>query len=145
MKPPQFHSSPAAFTLLEIMLVVTIIALLLASGIYFMKGQFEFSQDVRVQGDIQAVSSGLKIYQAMNGFYPTTSQGLQALVTRPDTEPRPKKWRLLAERIPLDPWGVAYNYLEPGKHNPTSFDLFSSGPDKKAGTEDDEGNWSDPQ
>jgi len=136
------RSSRSAFTLLEIMLVVTIIALLLASGIYFMKGQFEFSQSVRVEGDIRAVSGQLKLYQAMNGFYPSTTQGLEALLTRPTTEPRPKKWRALFEQMPMDPWQEPYEYAQPGKHNPGSFDLSSKGPDRKAGTEDDVGNWS---
>lgn len=146
MKNPLFSAASlrrhSGFTLLEIMLVVTIIALLLASGIYFMKGQFEFSQGVRVEGDIRAVSGQLKLYQAMNGFYPSTSQGLEALLTRPTTEPRPKKWRALFEQMPMDPWQEPYEYVQPGKHNPSSFDLFSKGPDRKAGTEDDVGNWS---
>lgn len=134
-------SGKSAFTLLEIMLVVTIIALLVASGIYFTKGQFEFAQDTRIRGDLSSISSQLKLYQAMNGFLPTTEQGLKALVTRTDSEPKPRQWRQLLEKVPLDPWQSEYVYLQPGIHNTDGFDLFSKGVDRKEGTPDDVGNW----
>ena len=135
------RSHSAAFTLLEIMLVVTIIALLAASGIYLMKGNVEYSREVRVKGDLQSISTQLKLYEAMNGFYPSGSQGLQALVKRPQTEPKPKQWRQLMNPLPVDPWQSPYEYQSPGKFNPGSFDLFSPGPDRTAGTADDIGNW----
>lgn len=133
--------SRSAFTLLEIMLVVTIIALLIASGIYLTTGQLGFSQDVRIRGDISSISSQLKLYYATNGFYPSTEQGLKALVERPQSEPRPTQWRQLLEKVPVDPWQQPYEYASPGKHNPDGFDLFSKGKDRKSGTDDDQGNW----
>jgi general secretion pathway protein G len=77
----------------------------------------------------------------MNGFLPTTEQGLQALVTRPATDPKPTQWHQMLEQVPLDPWQTPYVYENPGKHNPNSFDLYSAGPDRKPGTDDDIGNW----
>ncbi len=141
MKKTPLPSHRSAFTLLEIMLVVTIIALLLAAGIGVMKGNLGFARDVRVEGDLNSLSGQLKLYEATNGFYPTTSQGLEALVTRPTTDPRPKKWRQLFEKAMVDPWQEEYEYLQPGKHNPGGFDVFSKGADRIAGNEDDIGNW----
>jgi general secretion pathway protein G len=74
----------------------------------------------------------------MNGYPPTTEQGLQALVSQPSTEPRPQRWYQLFKEIPKDPWGNNYIYLCPGRKSPTGFDLYSAGPDRKADTADDD-------
>jgi general secretion pathway protein G len=129
------------FTLLEIMLVVMIIAVLAASAIHFMGGNVELAKDVTVKTDLENISTQLKIYQTMNGFLPTTDQGLSALVTRPDSDPKPSEWHQLLTKVPEDPWHNPYLYENPGKHNPDSFDLYSAGPDRKPGTDDDIGNW----
>jgi general secretion pathway protein G len=129
------------FTLLEIMLVVMIIALLAGSAIYLMGGNLGYAQSVRVKADLQALGTQLKMYQAMNGFLPSSDQGLQALVTRPDTDPKPTQWHKLLDKVPVDPWQNPYYYVNPGKHNPDSYDLFSAGADGKPGTDDDIGNW----
>jgi len=140
-KPAPRKKESGGFTLLEIMLVVSIIALLLGAAIYNMGGNLGLAQETRVQTDIQAITTQLKIYQATNGFYPSGEQGLEALVNRPTTAPVPKNWRMQFEKLPLDPWGNPYLYEVPGKKNPRSFDLYSAGPDTKSGTEDDLGNW----
>ena len=129
------------FTLLEIMLVVTIIALLLGTAIYKLGGNVEYSRHVRVAADIQGINTQLKLYESMNGFFPTTDQGLQALVTQPDTDPRPTRWYQLYKEMPKDPWQNNYIYICPGIKNPNSYDLYSAGPSRKpgAGTED----WGD--
>lgn len=82
----------------------------------------------------------LKLYQAMNGFFPNTKQGLQALVTRPTTNPKPSHWLKLLNSAPIDPWGKPYIYLQPGVKHPDSYDLYSAGPDQKPNTADDIGN-----
>ena len=128
------------FTLLEMMLVVMIIAMLLAAAVHFMGGNVSYAREVRVKSDIDTITMQLKMYEGMNGFMPTTEQGLQALVTRPDTDPKPTQWRLLMEKLPMDPWNQPYVYEYPGKHNPNGFDLYSMGPDRKPGTADDIGN-----
>jgi general secretion pathway protein G len=130
-----------AFTLLEIMLVVTIIALLLGSAIYAFKDKLGFAQDTRVKADLQSISTALMVYQGMNGFYPSTDQGLKALVTRPDSNPRPRQWRPSFDKVPLDPWGNEYKYVQPGTHNPDSYDLYSVGPHGQDGAADNVGNW----
>jgi general secretion pathway protein G len=81
------------------------------------------------------------MYDAMNGFLPSSDQGLQVLVTRPDSDPKPTQWRSLMDKLPVDPWQQPYVYQNPGTHNPNSFDLYSMGPDRKPGTDDDIGNW----
>ena len=129
------------FTLLEIMLVVTIIMLLLGAGVFFLGDQFTIGQRARVQADLQGLTTNLRTYQMMNGFFPTTSQGLQALVVPPGSEPKPKQWVQLSTKIPQDPGGNDYIYVSPGKHNPKTFDLYSKGADRIADTEDDMGNW----
>lgn len=129
------------FTLLEIMLVVMIIALLAGSAIYLMGGNLGVAQDVRARADIQSITTELKLYQSLNGFLPTTEQGLQALVTRPDSDPKPTQWHKLMDSVPLDPWHNPYIYENPGKHNQDSFDLYSAGPHNKPGADDNIGNW----
>src|SRR3989442_11237568 len=92
------------FTLLEIMLVVTIIALLMGAAIYKLGGNVEYSRHVLIGADIQGINTQLKLYESMNGFLPTTEQGLQALVAQPDTDPRPVRWYQLYKELPKDPW-----------------------------------------
>jgi general secretion pathway protein G len=134
-------SHRAAFTLLEIMLVVIIIALLMGAAIWGMAGNLEDAQKTRVQADINSLTTQLTIYQAQNGFLPSTEQGLKALMVKPDSEPKPRSWRVYMNSIPDDPWKSPYIYIQPGKHNPGSFDLFSAGKDRKPDTADDVGNW----
>jgi len=126
------------FTLLEIMLVVTIIGLLLTAAIFGFRGNVEYSRRVRVQGDIQGITTQLKLYESMNGFYPTTDQGLRALTVQPDTDPKPSRWLQLFDKVPKDPWQSDYIYRCPGLKNPSGFDLYSAGPDRVPDTADDD-------
>jgi general secretion pathway protein G len=126
------------FTLLEIMLVVTIIALLLGAAIYKLGGNVEYARHIRVAADIQGINTQLGLYESMNGFYPTTEQGLQALVTQPSTDPKPTRWYQLYKELPKDPWGTDYIYRCPGLKNPNGYDLYSAGPDRKPDTTDDD-------
>ena len=129
---------PNAFTLLEIMLVISIIVVLLGLAISKMGNPTGFAKGVAVRADVQAIGTQLKLYESMNGFLPTTEQGLQALVTQPSTEPRPQRWYQLFKEVPKDPFGNNYIYLCPGRKNPTSYDLYSAGQDRKADTADDD-------
>jgi general secretion pathway protein G len=135
------RTAKAGFTLLEIMLVVTIIALLLGAAIYKLGGNVEYSRHVRVAADIQGISTQLKVYESMNGFFPTTEQGLQALVTQPTNDPKPTRWYQLYSQVPKDPWQNIYVYRCPGTKNPNGYDLFSPGPDHTPDTGDDD--WGD--
>jgi len=137
----RIQSSRSGFTLLEIMLVVMIIALLASAAIYLMGDNLGIAQDVKAKSDIQAISTQLTLYRAQNGFYPSTQQGIAALVNRPDSDPVPNSWRQLMKQVPMDPWGNQYGYASPGSHN-ADFDLYSYGADRKPNTADDIGNWS---
>jgi general secretion pathway protein G len=135
-------SRQSGFTLLEIMLVVSIIVILLGVAISQIGNPGGMvKSEVAVKSDIQGITSQLRLYESINGFLPTTEQGLQALVTQPSTEPKPTRWYQLFKKVPKDPYGNNYVYLCPGRKNPTSFDLYSAGPDRKADTADD--NWGD--
>ena len=137
MKRPNRQS---AFTLLEIMLVVSIIVILLGVAISRIGDPGGMvKSEVAVKSDIQGITSQLRLYESINGFLPTTEQGLQALVTQPSTEPRPTRWYQLFKKVPKDPYGSNYIYLCPGRKNPNGFDLYSAGPDRKPDTADD--NW----
>jgi general secretion pathway protein G len=127
-----------AFTLLEIMLVISIIVVLLGVAVSKLGNTTGVAKGVAVRADVQAINTQLKLYESMNGFLPTSEQGLQALVTQPSSEPKPNRWYQLFKEIPKDPWGNNYIYLSPGKKNPTGFDLYSAGPDRKADTGDDD-------
>ena len=135
------QQSKAAFTLLEIMLVVMIIALLAGSAIYLMRGNVDQAKYVRVESDVQAIQTQLQFYETQNGSMPSTEQGLRALVEKPGGDPQPRKWRQLMPEIPLDPWGTEYQLRNPGTKSKAGYDVFSCGKDKKPNTEDDIGNW----
>jgi general secretion pathway protein G len=126
------------FTLLEIMLVVTIIALLLGAAIYKMAPAVDVAKSTRTQADIQGIRTMLLAYSGRNGFYPTTEQGLKAMVVRPETEPIPTSWSRLLDEVPKDAWGSEYVYRCPGTKNPSGYDLYSAGPDRIPDTADDD-------
>lgn len=120
------------------MLVVTIIALLLSAAIFKLRGNVEVSRAVRVQSDLQSIKTQLKLYESLNGFLPTSEQGLQALVAQPGTEPRPARWTQFLDSVPKDPWSKDYIFFNPGRRNPTGYDLYSAGPDRTSDTADDD-------
>ncbi len=128
----------AAFTLLEIMIVVSIIVILLGLAISKMGNPTGFAKGVAVKADLQAIGTQLMQYEAMNGFYPTTEQGIQALVSQPSSEPRPNRWYPFFREMPKDPWGMPYSYRCPGIKHPDKYDLFSDGPDRLPDTADDD-------
>lgn len=129
----------AAFTLLEIMLVVAIIMLLLGTGAYFITGYFQGAQETVARADLKTYNTALKTYYLNNGFYPTTAQGLKALVDEPAGAPKPTRWVRLLDEAKQDPWKNDYVYVSPGKKNPKGFDLYSKGPDGIDGNADDLG------
>ncbi len=136
------NASKHGFTLLEIMLVVMIIALLVGGAIKFLMPNLDIGKGVRVQGDVSAISTSLMVYENTFGLLPSTDQGLKALIVKPEGEPHPRGWRQLMTDMPRDPYTQQeYHYENPGKHNPTSYDVYSVGKDKVPNTADDIGNW----
>ncbi len=132
------------FTLLEILLVVVIIGLLVGVAVVRLGPRAGEAKKVAAQRQIDAYKSGLGLYDLDNGFYPTTEQGLQALIVAPTTPPVPNNWKgpyLDPAVIRKDPWGHDYLYRCPGVKNPTGYDLYSVGPNGVEGDDDDIGNW----
>ena len=128
-----------AFTLVEMLLVVTIIGILAALVIPKIMGRSEQARITAAHADISGIKTALDAFEVDNGYYPKGNNGLGDLVQQPRDV---KNWHgPYLDKIPSDPWGNNYIYSYPGKHNSSSYDLLSVGPDGKDGTEDDIGNW----
>ena len=136
-------AASAGYTLVEIMLVLSIIMVLLGMGIYYMGGIGTQGKVVAAQGSVTALSTALKSYEMTALTLPSTEQGLMVLFQKPDSEPRPDRWvqQVTDTKAFRDPWGHPYQYRYPGKKNPKSFDVFSMGEDGVE-SDDDIGNWS---
>lgn len=127
----------AGFTLLEMVIVLGIIAVLLGGSIALIGGVGDGAKLQRVSADFNAIGASLKTYKINAGNYPTTSQGLQALVTKPTSTPVPKRWTQVAKKTPQDPWMQDYGYKFPGSKDASEYELISKGKDGIEGTEDD--------
>ncbi len=133
------------FTLIELMLVIVIIGALAAMVVPRLVGQLKGSNEDIARADIEGnLSLVLRLYAVQNhGQYPTTNQGLVALVTLPTSPPVPENWNgPYLEKVPKDPWGREYQYHYPGNHPPFDYDLYSMGPDG-VDSGDDIANWKD--
>ncbi|MDH4049049.1 MAG: type II secretion system major pseudopilin GspG [Gammaproteobacteria bacterium] len=131
------------FTLIEIMVVVIIIGILVAIVAPNVLGNIDKAQITRAQSDMRGIESALKFYRLDNFSYPSSEQGLEALITKPN-DPNIKNWRQggYLERMPKDPWGNPYQYLSPGNNG--EFDIYTLGRDGRPGGEGldgDIGNW----
>ena len=135
--------SDEAFTLLEILVVLAIIGLLVSLAVTNVGNLFGGAQkDIAKMFVSQSMQAPLAAYKIHMGDYPTTAQGLQALITPPAD--KAERWcgpYLQENKLPTDPWGEPYQYRYPGVKNKDRYDLWSKGPDKTDGTEDDIGNW----
>lgn len=129
---------------MEMLLVLTIIALLMGMVIYHLTGIGESAKVQKVQADLLGFKELLAAYQLESGTLPTTEQGIKALWVKPTVEPIPQHWRAMLESETLDPWNHPYQYRIPGKHNPDRYDISSMGPDGLPDTDDDIGNWAAP-
>ncbi|MFN0298845.1 MAG: type II secretion system major pseudopilin GspG [Burkholderiales bacterium] len=125
----------AGFTLIEIMVVVVILGLLAAVVVPKVMSRPDEARMVAAKADIAAISQALKLYRLDNTMYPTTEQGLLALVQKPGTSPQPNNWKTggYLDRVPKDPWGREYQYLSPGTKG--EIDVFSLGSDGQPGGE----------
>ena len=131
-----------AFTLIELMLVIVIISALAAMVVPRLAGRSEEARTAAAKADIKGnLSLALRLYEVDNGRYPSTEQGLAALMAKPASSPMPANWKgPYIEQEPLDPWGNQYAYHYPGTHPPREYDLYSLGPDGEEG-KDDITNW----
>ncbi|HET7364966.1 MAG TPA: type II secretion system major pseudopilin GspG [Burkholderiales bacterium] len=119
------------FTLVEVMVVVVIIGVLAALIVPRVLGRSDEARATAAKHDIAAIMQSLKLYRLDNGRYPTSEQGLQALVTKPERAPLPANWKPYLDKLPKDPWGSPYQYLNPGVHG--EIDVFSLGAEGQAG------------
>lgn len=137
--------SESGLTLIEVMLVVIILGVLIALVVPQFSGRTEQARRAAAQADINAnIAVALEMYFLDNGVYPTTEQGLEGLLRKPEVPPMPISWNgpYLKKNTSLrDPWKEKYIYTSPGEHNPESYDLYSMGPDRKQGGGDDIENW----
>ena len=130
------------FTLIEVLVVVAILAILAAIVVPQIMDRPDEAKRVAAKADIRALVQALKLYRLDNQRYPTAEQGLQALVTKPTSGPIPGNWKPYLEKLPNDPWGNPYQYLNPGVKG--AIDIMSFGADGKAGGEGkdaDIGSW----
>lgn len=135
------------FSLIELLVVITIMGLLASVVVVQVTGVLSESKADVAKVQIAAFEQALEVYYVDNSRYPTTDQGLEALVAPPTSEPVPPKWRqggyLKKGNLPKDPWGNPYKYLSPGTHN-RDFDLWSTGADGADGGEGEDAdvtNW----
>jgi general secretion pathway protein G len=141
----KIKNSIRGFTLLEVIIMVGILALL--AGLLITKTEGIFGNSQRAVARIfvrDSLKTSLERYRMDMGGYPTSAEGLTVLITAPANAA--DRWRgpyieAPDGKLPLDPWGETYQYRFPGTKNKTGYDLFSKGPDKSEGTDDDIGNW----
>jgi general secretion pathway protein G len=129
------------FTLIEVMVVLLIIGMMAAFIAPQILGSQEEAQLKKAAVDIQQLETALERYKLSSNTFPTTEQGLEALVQQPTIDPIPRSYPNggYIKRLPQDPWGNDYQILSPGEIG--AIDIFSNGPDREPGTEDDIGNW----
>jgi len=132
------------FTMIELVVVIAILGILAALVVPQVMSRPDQAKVTVAKGDIKAVAAALDMYKLDNFAYPSTQQGLEALVKKPSGNPQPKNWNRdgYLKRLPKDPWGNDYQYLSPGTQG--QFDLYSFGADGKPGGSDlnaDIGNW----
>ncbi|AYF87420.1 type II secretion system protein GspG [Pseudomonas sp. DY-1] len=136
--------SQSGFTLIEIMVVVVILGILAALVVPQVMNRPDQAKVTVAKGDIKAIGAALDMYKLDNFAYPSTQQGLEALVSRPSGNPPPKNWNKdgYLKKLPIDPWGNPYQYLSPGSKG--TYDLYSLGADGKEGGSDNDAditNW----
>ncbi len=134
------------FTLIELMVVILIIGVLAALIVPKVMSRPDEARVTATKQDIATITQALNLYKLDNGRYPTTEQGLAALVRKPTISPVPTNWKAegYLDRVPKDPWGTPYQYLQPGVHG--AIDVFSFGADRTSGGEGNDadiGNWQD--
>ncbi|MCP1339201.1 type II secretion system major pseudopilin GspG [Idiomarina sp. M1R2S28] len=129
------------FSLVEVMVVIAIIGILATMVLPNVLGNQQKANEQKVIADIVALENALAQYHLDNGMFPTTEQGLEALVNEPNMDPQPRSYRNggYIRRLPQDPYGNDYLLLNPGQYD--DVDIFSPGQDGQPGTDDDFGNW----
>jgi len=140
--PVRRKRADRGFTLIEIMVVIVILGILAALVVPRIIERPDEARVIAAKNDIAAIMQALKLYRLDNQRYPNADQGLDALVRKPSVEPVPPNWKPYLDKLPADPWGHAYQYLNPGVKG--EIDVFSFGADGQPGGEGknaDVGSW----
>jgi general secretion pathway protein G len=132
-----------AFTLIELMLVLVILATLSAIVVPKLTGQSKRAKVIAAQTQVSEFGTALDAFEIAVGRYPTTAEGLWALLQAPADAPDWNGPYISKNVIPPDPWGNEWQYRCPGQYNPDGYDLYSFGPDGRLGGDDDIANWTD--
>jgi general secretion pathway protein G len=141
-KKTQSVRKQSGFTLIELMVVLAIIGILASLVVPNILGRADDARMTAAKTDVGNLMQALKLYKLDNQRFPTADQGLQALVTKPSTEPVPTNWKSYLDKLPTDPWGKPYQYLNPGLKS--EVDVMSWGADGQTGGEGvnaDIGSW----
>ena len=141
MQVSNINKKEKGFTLLEIMVVIVILGVLASMIVPNLLGNKDKADRQKVVSDVVALENSLDMYKLDNGSYPSSDQGLEALVSEPSGSPEPRNYREdgYIKRLPEDPWGNEYILNNPGEHG--KIDILSVGLDGEEGTDDDIGNW----
>jgi len=142
IRQPTIGVRRRGFTLIELMVILVIIGVLAALIVPNVIDRADESRVTAARADVANLMQALKLYRLDNQRYPTQEQGLQALVQRPTSGPPAPNWRPYLEKLPTDPWGRPYQYLNPGTYGPV--DVFSLGADGQPGGEGNDadiGSW----
>jgi len=142
----KMRNRQTGFSLIEIMVVLVIIGLLVSVVAPNVLDRADDARIQKVEADFKAIETTLKIYRLDNYSYPTSEQGLEALIAKPTIDPIPTNWKKngYLSSLPVDPWGRPYNYLSPAEYGNGEFDIFTLGADGVTGGENqntDRGNW----
>lgn len=137
----QTRATERGFTLMELMVVIVILGVLASLVVPNLMGNKDRADRQKAVSDIVALENALDMYKLDNHRYPTTEQGLEALITAPKLSPKAENYNTdgYIRRLPADPWGNDYILISPGEHG--AIDISSVGPDGEAGTADDINNW----
>jgi general secretion pathway protein G len=139
------HKTKAGFTLLEVIIVMVLLSLLVSLVGVRIVQQSDRAKERLARTMVKggSLAQALDRFYLDNGFYPTTAQGLQALIEKPSGAPEPTEYdeEGYLDEIPEDPWKLPYQYRSPGESSRKGYDLWSMGRDRQSGTQDDIGNW----
>lgn len=137
MQRSSHFRSAGGFTLLEMVIVLGIIAMIMGGAIFTMTKIQDSGALTVVDGDFKALDNGLQAYKTNAGHYPSEQQGLKALMEKPTSTPRPRRWTQIVDEVPQDPWGKDYIYRYPGSKDRSRPEIICLGKDGLEGTEDD--------